>query len=1084
MRDSSCWPDPEVLSAFVAGNLTDEELKMTSAHLLTCEDCRFIVREAARVEAETETAVAKPPRRALPLWLAAAAAAVLGIAYLGFWVPGRLGAGDPIAILVEAAPRDRRVLEPRLSGGFPWAPLRSNQREEAPALDAGQMKLVGAAGEVLERNADDPSPEGRHGAAMAHLVAGRAKEAARLLAILARSHPDVQTWNDLAAARYTVALQTSDARALAEALAAADAAIRLDPKQPEALFNRALIIEHLGVRQQARTAWERYLEIDRDSPWSREARQHLNDLAPGTTFYDELTRHYAELQRDPAAARALAARFPQEARVWGESEILGRWAEAVKREDHAAAEQHLRVARAFGEELAGSRGERMLQAAVTAVERVEPAKRIVLANAHLRFRAAQNTYGSGRPAEAERAFTQAAAEFELAGSPVALLARYFVANTLYDQGKIDESRARLESLHAAAPPVFPAYRAQLEWQLGLAQASRGKWGKAMRALKESIATFERLHETMYATSVREILAQVYDRIGDSRAAWHHRMVALQELGRSESLRLQGAIFAAARAASVNRDWPVSMSLLDLHLEMARAGGDELLYVETLLLRARLNGRLAHADAARADLAKVLKAIRELHDAAFVERAEAEYHAVEASLETSAPEAVALLTEAIDFHRAKGRQMFLPELLLYRGRALARLGRADEAAADFESGICDLEAQRLTLDGGEERWGMFAAADELFDEALSLALSRGDTAGAYAYSERGRARELLECLGSSERVALPVRSRDSVIIEYVSLQSTLVIFVVAHGEMAVVQESVPRTALEEEVERLAHSAVSANRAEFDRAAAELYVHLIAPVDDHIEDGTPLVFVPDGTLRDVSFAALANASGRYLVEEHSIVVTPSAAVHAILGARPVAPKHDLRLLLVAGATTRPDDAGYLDGASREAAAIEEVYGEVVKFAAQAGDPDVFAARAGAADVIHFVGHSSAGDSGTAALLTSGGGLDDRLDVRDIASSRLRQTRVVVLAACSTAEGEERAREGSISIARAFLAAGVPSVVATLWPIDDHAAADFFPRLHRHLARGLSPAEALRFAQLECIHRREAPPFMWAAVQNIGS
>ena len=98
--------------------------------------------------------------------------------------------------------------------------------------------------------------------------------------------------------------------------------------------------------------------------------------------------------------------------------------------------------------------------------------------------------------------------------------------------------------------------------------------------------------------------------------------------------------------------------------------------------------------------------------------------------------------------------------------------------------------------------------------------------------------------------------------------------------------------------------------------------------------------------------------------------------------------------------------------------------------------------------------------------------------------RHTRVVVLAACSSARGEERAGEGGISVARAFLAAGVPNVIATLWPIDDAAAADFFPRVHRHLAAGVAPAEALRAAQLECIQRREAPLGIWAAVQILGS
>jgi len=110
--------------------------------------------------------------------------------------------------------------------------------------------------------------------------------------------------------------------------------------------------------------------------------------------------------------------------------------------------------------------------------------------------------------------------------------------------------------------------------------------------------------------------------------------------------------------------------------------------------------------------------------------------------------------------------------------------------------------------------------------------------------------------------------------------------------------------------------------------------------------------------------------------------------------------------------------------------------------------------------------------------------RVGVAEIARLRLRPSSVVVLAGCSTARGERRASEGVISVAHGFLAAGAPSVIATLWPINDQAASVFFPRLHKRLAEGFSPAEALRQTQLESIRRGDVPASLWAAVQDIGS
>jgi CHAT domain-containing protein len=135
---------------------------------------------------------------------------------------------------------------------------------------------------------------------------------------------------------------------------------------------------------------------------------------------------------------------------------------------------------------------------------------------------------------------------------------------------------------------------------------------------------------------------------------------------------------------------------------------------------------------------------------------------------------------------------------------------------------------------------------------------------------------------------------------------------------------------------------------------------------------------------------------------------------------------------------------------------------------------------ASVVHLAMHGDVPQDGKgqAALLFSNG----RLDIGSIASLRLPSTDTVVVAACSSARGA-LLPEGTMSVARAFLAAGVPSVVATLWDIGDSDSAKFFLRLHVHLGRGLSGPEALRAAQIEAIQRRD-PARVWAAMQSIGS
>jgi CHAT domain-containing protein len=1090
MTDSSRCPSPEQIAAFVAGSLLGEELTTVMDHIRTCDDCRLVLADAAMIDREPEFAEATPslPRRRVSRWWLAAAAAAILIAVTVISMRSRVrDENEAMHRLVAAAPRDGRYLEPRLSGDFAWAPILPVRRDANQPLDPREMKLIGVAGEVLEQTADDPSPEAQHAAALAHLLAGRPAEAASLLTRLTASSKDADVWSDLAAAHYTVGVQRDQAQQFGQALAAADTALQLNPRLPQALFNRALTVERLGLRERAVAAWEQYLAVDGASAWAAEARKHLQPLRGRGSFQEELERDYARLTVDESLARALARRFPEEARRWGETEILGRWAAALQKGNDPEAGGHLTLARVFGEEIENSGGDRMLQDAVEAIDRSTTERRRGIAEAHIAFRDAQRRYKNHEPKEALSLFEQAADGFARGGSPLALLARYYAGNTFYDRGDKAQSRRRIEELLAAAPPHYQAHRADLQWQMGLLEAAGGDWGAAITALAESVRGYERLGETRNSAVVRHILSEVYDRTGDSETAWTHRVMAWQELGWTEDLRLQSAVQTAARAAALGGQWRVSLAFLDVALAMPRVKGTELLRFETLLFRARVRGRLGQNDGATNDLAHATAALEQIQDPDTHRLAEADGLAVAGFLAPSPLAAVPSLTRAIEFHRTKGRHMYLPELYLERGRAYLKMRDIPAAAADFEAGIGELERQRVSLRAGDERWGMFSSYAELFDEAVAVALTRGDAEQAFAYSERARARELLDSFGTTGDLVAAVVSaalpaaNDVVIIEYATLPESLVMFVIERQKLHVIQTSVPRATLVRDAEVLVASAMDQDAARFRGAASALYGRLLQPAAGALREGQRLVIVPDAALGTVPFAALLDPAGKYVVERYSLVIAPSAAVFARLAARRQPAPREPRLLLISGPAGREGDLRQLTSAQREATAIMSIYDHAADVAADQRDAAAFETRAANADVIHFVGHAELPGAGRGgALVTTGGSLD----VRGIASLRLRHAHAVILAACATARGQHRGGAESISIARAFLAAGAPSVVATLWPIDDDAAAEFFPRLHHYLADGLSPADAVRATQLEWIRKRDAPPGLWAAVQTIGS
>jgi CHAT domain-containing protein len=95
------------------------------------------------------------------------------------------------------------------------------------------------------------------------------------------------------------------------------------------------------------------------------------------------------------------------------------------------------------------------------------------------------------------------------------------------------------------------------------------------------------------------------------------------------------------------------------------------------------------------------------------------------------------------------------------------------------------------------------------------------------------------------------------------------------------------------------------------------------------------------------------------------------------------------------------------------------------------------------------------------------------------------LVVLSACQTALGEDIRGEGLVGLSRAFMYAGTPRVVASLWRVPDRATAALMERFYKGLlVERRSPADALRAAQAAVrANRRWRAPYYWAGFVLIG-
>jgi CHAT domain-containing protein len=139
----------------------------------------------------------------------------------------------------------------------------------------------------------------------------------------------------------------------------------------------------------------------------------------------------------------------------------------------------------------------------------------------------------------------------------------------------------------------------------------------------------------------------------------------------------------------------------------------------------------------------------------------------------------------------------------------------------------------------------------------------------------------------------------------------------------------------------------------------------------------------------------------------------------------------------------------------------------------------------DVLHFATHTSVNDQNPwqSAIYLDSVGDGKGLRAAEIAAMKLPVS-LVVLSSCESAAGRILSGEGVLGLSSAFISAGSPAVVATLWPVDDLATVGFMEAFYGELAARQDAASALRRAQDKL---REDPatehPFFWAGFVLVG-
>jgi CHAT domain-containing protein len=261
--------------------------------------------------------------------------------------------------------------------------------------------------------------------------------------------------------------------------------------------------------------------------------------------------------------------------------------------------------------------------------------------------------------------------------------------------------------------------------------------------------------------------------------------------------------------------------------------------------------------------------------------------------------------------------------------------------------------------------------------------------------------------------------------------------------------------------------------FNALSQELYKLLLQPALPHIH-GKELIIVPHDVLHYLPFQALVGSDGRYLIEKYPIYYLSSASLMQFTQEKGKA-KGELTTILAQGgkvmALGNPDLGDpqmNLKFAEIEAKEIKNVYPQSSIYLEKEATEEKAKTLSPLNDMIHFASHAELNDNdplASAILLAKSDKEDGRLEVREIFGIDLRAS-LIVLSACETGLGKLSSGDELVGLTRAFIYAGTPSVVASLWNVEDSSTAALMASFYKNL-KTMTKVEALRQAQLQLIH-----------------
>lgn len=889
---------------------------------------------------------------------------------------------------------------------------------------------------------------------------------------------------DLSAAYFIRGQRLKDPVDFLRSLQAAEETLRRNPRSEVALFNRALVQEKLGLTKVAIASWDEVRKYER-SDWSEEAGGHIALLQQvpdpiGEWNPDEFIA--ALEKRDRPGLTRMAQAFPAEA----------------ARQFERKAVFDLEAARLLANVLASSYAD----AIVDAME--QPQDPALL----------EQGLQAWSEAATEEQYARAADLLERAKNPLYLSARFQVVVARFRNNKdslallnamelpgrkYPEFISRVHTMRAGVLEQQNYLAAHKDYTLALAYAKNNK--QKIDALGRRSANYERIGDMTGALNDSVTSLSLLRTVADLNARHHAYATAATVVAKlgfpHTALHYQNAAVADMQKAVLDEGADPADAKRQLRVALRQ--------------RADIHARLGNIPAAELDLkqaASLAEATDQPGERDLLNMRIEEIRGQVALHQGRAREAEVNFSRAIEL--AQEQDSTYRAVLHYK-RALALQHLRDRRAEQDIAKALDILHQEATillderkLGDYEDLWSAyFARFQEMYQTMVRSRIAEGDVEGAFLHAEQARAFEPLHILLRSRkppqgfrklvtvadlRQQLEELPSDTVILHYLVLGDRTFVWRLQRDGIRLFPLNVEKSDVERWVDGVRTAVAGGQRDPFNQAMRAAYDGLFAtPLRDVA--ATRLVIVPDGPMHALPFAGLQGTKQEgYLIDRYSIAVDGSTSLyfHALARDRQF---EDARppTVLIAGdpAFTPVEGYGRLQHARQEAELLAREYAGATLLLGRDATIERFLGAAGT--IIHFAGHGVANPqnpSRSMLLLAPQGRDSGQLTAQRLMTelSRLERTRLIILAACSTAGGQPVGPEGIAPLVRPLIAANVPGVAGSLWQVDDATVRDLMVSLHRHYRNGDDVAVALQKAQREML-RNNVSALWWAPFQVVG-